>query len=64
MKTIALFACLGFLVACGEKESTTPDKTPAATDVEKMAGDKTPPADMPTGGAEMRTITVQIDGMT
>jgi hypothetical protein len=42
MKTIALFACLGFLVACGEKESTTPDKTPAATDVEKMAGDKTP----------------------
>ena len=63
MKTIALFACLGFLVACGEKESTTPDETPDKTDVEKMA-DKTPPAKTPAGGAEMRTITVAIDGMT
>jgi len=63
MKTIALLACLGFLVACGEKESTAPDKTPDKTDVEKVA-DKTPPTKAPTGGAEMRTITVAIDGMT
>ena len=67
MKSFALFAALVFLAACGKEETSDYDKSTNKVDVEKVA-DKTPPAsisnDAPKGGAEMRVITVQIDGMT
>ena len=62
MKSFALFACLGLLVACGGEEAHDhdhgADKAPATKDVEKMA-DKAPPA-----GAEMKTVTLAIEGMS
>ena len=64
MKTLALIACFALVVACGGKEETTPSTDgpggmPGKADVEKMKeGGPTP------GGATMRTVKLDITGMT
>ncbi|MHC4939358.1 MAG: hypothetical protein ACYTHK_10345 [Planctomycetota bacterium] len=66
MKALALFACLGLLVACGGEEAHdhSTDKAPTTEDANPMTGKTPAKTDAPSGGAEMRMITVKIDGMT
>jgi hypothetical protein len=70
MKTVALFALVFLLAACGKEEAHDHDHGPT-TDVEKMT-DQAPDTDAEemaddapeTGGAEMKTITLSIEGMS
>jgi hypothetical protein len=68
MRTVALFALVCFLAACGKEEAHdhdhSSDKAPVKT-VDQTA-DKAPAMTdaAPETGGEMRTITLAIEGMS
>ena len=64
MKALALIAALALVAACGAQEETTPDtgKTPTTDTMKKSAGEMADKA--PESGAAMRTVTLDISGMT
>ena len=64
MRTLALMTLLSFLAACGGEEAHDHDHDKTdKSDMEKTAGDTMKKAPE-TGGAEMKTVTLAIEGMT
>ena len=77
MRTFALMACLALVAACGAKEEAAPTTdgpgaTPGKTTTKDVTKDMpdTNAKDMPDmnakvpAGAEMRTVVLDIEGMT
>jgi len=63
MRTIALMTLLSFLAACGGEEAHDHDKTDKS-DMEKKAGETMKKAPSGGGAAEMKSVTLAVEGMT
>jgi hypothetical protein len=69
MRTFALMACLALVAACGAKEEAAPSTdgpgaTPGKTTMEDVKKDMPDVNAKVPAGAEMRTVVLDIEGMT
>jgi len=65
MRTIALMTLLSFLAACGGEEAHDHDHDKTdKSDMEKKAGETMKKAPSGGGAAEMKSVTLAVEGMT